>query len=261
MPRWFTLIAAFVAPVAVLGAAPVVDQSFPTTGTRAAVPAVGETAALRKMQADLTLENEQLRNELRELRGQIEVQTHELESLKTRNREALADADKRLRELERRAAPAAESVGKPAAVAPSAAEQEEYQAAFNLVKQGYYEKAGKSFREFIAKHPSSELAGNAQYYIGWAQYSVRNFKPALEELTKVVDKYPSSAKVPDALLMIGYTHHELGALDKARVVLQQVVSRYPNTTTAKSAEKRLADIKAAESKSKGAEPKSGNTKK
>lgn len=251
MPRRFVLFAAFVAPLVVLAAAPVVDQSIPATGARSGAPPVPETAALRKMLADLTLENEQLRTELRELRGRIEVQAHELESLKSRNREALADTDKRLRELERRAAPAsapppaaAESpVPTTVASSPTPSEQQQYDAAFNLMKQGYYEKAGKAFREFVARHPSSDLAGNAQYWVGEAQYVVRNFKVALEEFTKVVDKYPSSAKVPDALLKIGYCQHELGALDKARAALQLVISRYPNTTVAKSAEQRLAKIK------------------
>lgn len=247
------------------GAAPVVDQSTQagaaarSSGGYASAPvrtgpAAAETIALRRQLADLTLELEQLRVEVRELRGQLESQTHQTESLKTRNREALADIDKRLRELERRgsSAPGAAAVvpdsGKATATPATATEQREYDAAFRLLKEGYYEKAGKSFREFVAKHPHSELAGNAQYWVGEALYVVRNFKPALDEFSKVTDKYPGSPKVADALLKVGYCQHELGNLDKAREALQQVMARYPNTSTAKSAEKRLADVKAAEAK-------------
>jgi len=246
---------------AAVAAAPVVDQSTAATPVHTA-PAASDTVSLRKQLADLTLEIGQLQAELRDLRGQIETQTHELESLKTRNREALADMDNRLREQERRSAPAAPNSGAPANGAgkaamplPTPAEQQEYDAAFGLMKQGYYEKASKSFREFIAKHPSNELTGHAQYWVGEAQYVARNFKPALEEFTKVVDRYPSSPKVADALLKIGYCQHELGNLDKAHEALAQVISRYPNTSTAKSAEKRLADVKVAEQKQKAAEPK------
>jgi tol-pal system protein YbgF len=246
---------------------PVTDMSTRAPGAGTAAPGGGagaaDTAAMRKIMADLTLELDQLRTQLRELRGQYETQAHELESLKSRNREALSDTDKRLRELERKAtpatgtapdAPAPKEAAAPVATAATAGVQQEYDAAFGLMKQGMYERAAKSFREFIAKHPSSELAGNAQYWVGEAQYVVRNFKSALEEFTRVVDKYPNSPKLPDALLKIGYVQHELGNLDKARQSLQQVVSRYPNTTSAKSAEKRLADIKAAEAK-KAPEPK------
>jgi tol-pal system protein YbgF len=249
--------------------APVTDLSTPRAGQqpiqaqaqtapRAGTPAPAAESALRKQLADLTLELEQLRAELRELRGQLEVQTHEFESLKNRNREALADTDKRLRELERKAAPAAAGPdAAPTTALPSAGEQQEYDAAFNLMKQGNYDRAAKAFREFVARHPDSDLAANAQYWIGEALYVVRNFKQALPEFTKVVEKYPSNLKVADALLKIGYSHHELGALDKARAALQQVISRYPNTASAKAAERRLTDVKAAEaraaeSKAKGA---------
>jgi tol-pal system protein YbgF len=250
-------IAGLLPAVALAQRAPVTDLSTRSgsTSTAAAAaaptPAAAEAAALRKAMADLTIEVDALRTELRELRGQLEVQTHELESLKTRNREALADTDKRLRDLERKATPAAtaapETAG-PVAAPASADEQQQYDAAFALMKQGQYEKAAKAFREFIAKHPSSDLAGNAQYWVGEAYYVVRNFKQAIDDFTKVVDKYSTSSKVADALLKIGYSQQELGALDKARAALQQVVSRFPNTVSAKSAEKRLADIKAAEAK-------------
>lgn len=232
--------------------APVTDMSTPARSTvGAAAAASTDTAALRKSMADLTLEIEQLRAEVRELRGQLEVQTHELDSLKNRNRDALADTDKRLRELERKAAPApaptAEAPAK-AEAAVSADEQKEYDAAFGLMKQGQYDKAAKAYRAFLTKHPKSELAGNAQYWIGEAQYVVRNFKQAIVDFSVVVDKYPTSLKVPDSLLKIGYSHAELGANDKARTALQQVVTRFPNTVTAKSADKRLAELKAADAK-------------
>lgn len=262
-------IAGLVPAVALAQRAPVTDMSTRAAASTpgAAAMAPGETA-LRKSLADLTLELEQLRAEMRDLRGQLEVQTHELESLKNRNREALADTDKRLRELERKAAPAAGSASsgdtaeQPAASAPpSAKEQQDYDAAFGLMKQGNYEKAGKAFHVFLTKYPSSELAGNAQYWIGEANYVVRNFKQAIDSFSKVVEKYPTSLKVPDALLKVGYSYYELGVMDKARASLEQVVSRFPNTVTAKSAERRLADIKAAEAKGKTGNAANAKSKK
>jgi tol-pal system protein YbgF len=211
-----------------------------------------EMTALRQSIADLTIELEQLQTEVRELRGQIEVQTHELDTLKSRNRETLADMDKRLREAERRASSSVATP--PSAPADGAAvtgnEQQEYEAAFALLKQGNYERASNSLREFLVKYPKSELAANAQYWIGASQYEMRNYKQAVEEFGKIVDKYPSSPKMADALLRLGYSHHELGALDKARETLQQVITRFPNTAQAKSAEIRLTEVKAAEAKAK-----------
>jgi tol-pal system protein YbgF len=110
------------------------------------------------------------------------------------------------------------------------------------MKQGLYEKAIKAFREFLAKHPASGLADNAQYWVAEGNYVLRNYKLALEEFTKVLN-YPQSTKAPDALLKIGYVHYELGAWDKARKALTEVQERYPGTSVAKLAAARLDKMK------------------
>ncbi len=211
----------------------------------------------RKALADLLLQLESLQNEVRRLRGTLEVQEHKLKQLEQRSREAMADMDRRLRALERRGAgspsaagppPALEVQGgsgpmPPAAAAMPVAEQEQYDAAFHLLKQGLYERAAKAFRAFLAEHPQSALADNAQYWIGEAYYVTRNFHAAREEFAKVVKHYPASPKVPDALLKIGYCHYELAEWGKARETLNEVVKRFAGTTVAKSAEQRLAKMK------------------
>lgn len=227
--------------------------------------------------AELVVQIEALQTELRRLRGQVEVQGYQLERLKAGNRDLAADFDRRLKEIENRASggvgalpstsaagvlpsagsatgagappvapPPTATVKPPASTAPTipatAAVQKEYDAAFALLKQGLYERAAQSFREFITRHPRSQLADNAQYWVGEASYVLRNFRLAEEEFTKVLNEYPNSPKVPDAMLKLGYSLHENGAVDQARTTLNQVVARFPNTAAAKSAEQRLARL-------------------
>jgi tol-pal system protein YbgF len=178
------------------------------------------------------------------------VQGHELNQLKGRQRALYDDLDTRLREAERRGSATAPAAPAAAATAPdpsaprvtTASQQQEYDAAFNLMKQGLYDRAVKSFRTFLAKYPDSGLADNAQYWIAEGNYVLRNYKLALEEFTKVVNN-PQSMKAPDALLKIGYVHYELGAYDKARKTLGEVQKRFPGTGVAKLAEVRLDKMK------------------
>lgn len=252
--------------VVMCGATATVLSQNAAQGRRAGPP-VAAAEPTRASLVDLMLQLESLQRELRELRGRIEVQNHELDRLRQRDRDLLADFDRRLRELERRGTttvpytpPGAAAGGTPAPMTPpaptsprapaapaaplpaAAQEQQDYDAAFNLLKQGYYERAAKSFSEFIQKYPRSGLADNAQYWVGEASYVVRNFRVALDEFQKVLTKYPSSPKISDALLKMGYCYYELGAFDKARETLTQVMTRFPNTTVAKSAEIRLAKM-------------------
>ncbi len=227
--------------------------------------------ALRQSMLDMQQQLDQLQTEQRQLRDTVEVQVHEIEQLKTRQHDLLSDMDRRVRDLEHRGpgdagvgagpsagglSPSADGVTVPPAagvpvaarggranVPPSAAQQQEYEAAFDLMKQGNYERAIKSFRTFVAKHPDSSLADNAQYWIAEANYVLRNYKLALEEFTKVLALYPDSAKAPDSLLKIGYVHYETAAYGKARSTLNDVIARYPNTTAARLATARLEKMK------------------
>lgn len=213
-------------------------------------------APTREALLDVMSQLDALQNEVRQLRGQLEVQGHELERLKSRQRDAISDVDQRLQAIERRAPAAAgtsPSSGPTTIVTPpissggvsappSGSEQQAYEAAFALMKQGQYERAAAGFRDFIARHPKSALADNAQYWIAEAAYVTHNYKVARDEFEKVLSRYPNSPKTPDALLKIGFSHYELGAFDKARETLNQVTSRYPNTPAAKSAEARLAKM-------------------
>ena len=230
----------------------------------ASAPASVNEQALRQSLVDLNRQLEELGSEVKQLRNANEVQGHELEQLKARQRDVFEDMDRRLRDVERRAvaAPAEASAdpveakdnkdgkdsktGKAGAGAKrgtAADEQKEYDAAFALMKQGYYDRAVKGFREFNSKHPQSALADNAQYWSAEGNYVLRNYKVALEEFNRVVSEYPQSTKIPDARLKIGYTYYELGKYAEARKVLGDVSTRYAKTTVGKLAVARLEKMK------------------
>lgn len=214
-------------------------------------------ANTRETLLDLLRQLEELQTEVRQLRNTVEVQGHELEQLKNRQRTLYDDLDKRLREAERRSAAVVATPAPPAAPATTtttvlsapaaprvvtAPQQQEYNAAFELMKQGLYDRAVKAFRAFVAKHPDSGLTDNAQYWIAEGNYVLRNYKLALEEFTKVVSA-ANNPKAPDAFLKIGFVHYELGAYDKARKSLTDVQERYPGTGVAKLAAARLDKMK------------------
>lgn len=225
---------------------------------------------------DMLQRVDELADEISQLRGDLEVQASELEGIKTRQRELYLDIDRRMRDLEDRVvsqsgAPAivpvpvtstaTGSTGSAAvtgstgttdtggsttlvvpAVQPSAdvnAEKAAYQLAFDSLKEGRYKKAKQQFSQFLKDHPDSIYAGNAQYWLGEANYVTRNFKQAVAEFKQVLKLYPSSAKIPDAMLKLGYTHYELKQYGEARTVLQDLRTRHPSSTAARLAGKRL----------------------
>lgn len=145
--------------------------------------------------------------------------------------------------------PGAMPVTAPGGAAPAVAEADPaqerpmYQAAFDLLKAGQYDKAISAFQEFLVLYPDGTYAGNAQYWLGEANYVTRRYDVAVAEFGKVMEQHPESGKLPDALLKLGYTYYELGDWDKARKTLTDVAARYAGATVAKLAERRLQKMR------------------
>jgi tol-pal system protein YbgF len=108
----------------------------------------------------------------------------------------------------------------------------------NLEKRDYRIAIGR-FKDFQKKHPKSNLAANAQYWIGESHYALREFDQAIIEFDAVRTKYPEAAKVPAALLKQAYAFAELGENPNARLLLQEVVEKYAQTPEATQAKQKL----------------------
>lgn len=126
---------------------------------------------------------------------------------------------------------------------PMSKERKDYQKAFDLLKEGRYNKAKTAFKEFLIKYPTSSYAGNAQYWSGEANYVTRQFATAMQEFRQVITKYPASNKVPDAMLKLGYTFYETRQMDNAKQILTELVKRFAKSTAARLAKKRLKRMK------------------
>lgn len=178
-----------------------------------------------------------LKQELARLRGQIEVQTNQIETLDRRQKDLYVDLDTRLRKLETQAK---EQEKQAAAAADPANEAKAYEAALNQFKLGNYQSSVAAFQNFLAAYPNSAQVSSAQYWIGNAYYALRDYKTAIAAQQKVLASWPDSAKAPDALLNIASCQAELGENKAARDTLQALLKKYPGTQAAEQAKQRLA---------------------
>jgi len=244
------------------------------------------SAPLEAQEADpsvvtnLVIQVQEMQDEVRSLRGQLEEQSRELENLKRRQRDQYLDLDQRLSQVRNAqpvttggpvvtaprgptVSPAEDSpevrdpmesqsqvvpIGQPAAqtqAAPVSAADEKatYDQAFQALKELRYADAAEDFQSFLDQYPNSEYADNAQYWLGESYYVTRNYDIALTAFESLLNQYPESPKSPDALLKIGYTHYELEQWDSARAALTQVQENYPDTTLSRLAENRLRSMR------------------
>lgn len=196
---------------------------------------------------DLTVQVDALQRDAAEMRGRTESVEYDAEQTSGRQRDLYVDLDERIRLLEERT----QGVVTPVNVldggslapgqlpVPSGSDRDNYQAAFELLKQQRYEPAAMAFQQFLVSFPDSQLADNAQYWLAESYYVTDQFDEALKQFSIVINQYPDSRKVPDALLKMGYCNYELERWDDARAALGRVQSEYADTTAARLAEQRL----------------------
>jgi len=196
---------------------------------------------------ELSQQLERLRQEVTQLRGQLEVSANEVQMASKRQRDMYVDLDTRMRRLEVPAAAAAVApAAAGAAVAASEAtdvEARAYEAAQGQRKIGNYQGAIAGFRNFLSQYPKSTLSHRAQYWIGDSYYNLRDFKNAIASQQRLISAFPDSASVPDALLNIASSQIELGEAAAARRTMDGLIARYPASEAAEKARRRLATLK------------------
>lgn len=114
-----------------------------------------------------------------------------------------------------------------------------YRTSYNDYINGNYDLAISGFQEYLKKFSSSEMAGNAQYWIGESYYSLKNFVKASEEFDKLINNYPKSNKVTSALLKKAYSYIEIERTNEAKEQLKDLIKRFPLAAEAKLAEEKL----------------------
>jgi tol-pal system protein YbgF len=136
-------------------------------------------------------------------------------------------------------APAGGSV-MPTGPAPSA--DTLYSNGLRDIRSGKWDLARAEFQDYLRYYGSTDLASNAQFYLGEIAYSQKNFDQAIGEYDKVLNNYPKSFKLAPARLKKGMALVELGQKTSGVRELREVVKRYPGTEEDRLARAKLKEL-------------------
>jgi len=234
--------------------APVDDLSVarpPVTSTVAAATAnmdLAERVALIErllenrtdMQHRMQQQIDYLQSDIDELKGAIEVHTHQIETILERQRELYLEIDKRVDALKQQSPVANTAVTSAGNAQPLVDEATQYENAVNLIlKTKEYDRAIPAFEAFIAAYPNGEYTANAHYWLGQLLFNQQQWQAAKEQFETLVTQYTSSAKRPDALLKLGNIAQRENQTTVAGDFYRRVINEYPNSTARKLAEAQL----------------------
>ncbi|HUL15029.1 MAG TPA: tol-pal system protein YbgF [Terriglobales bacterium] len=110
------------------------------------------------------------------------------------------------------------------------------------ITSGKYDLARSEFTDYLKYYGDTDLASNAQFYLGEIAYAQKRFSEAVTEYDKVLNNYPKSFKLAPALFKKGMALLELGQKTSGVRQLREVVKRYPGTEEERRARAKLKEL-------------------
>ncbi len=117
-----------------------------------------------------------------------------------------------------------------------------FAAAYADYSRGNYELALSEFRQYVETYPDSELADNAQYWIGEILFAQKKYEEAVVELNRVSTLNPKGDKVAPALYKKSLVLVEMGKREEAIKQLQALIKAYPKSLEAGLAAQQLQQL-------------------
>ena len=125
-----------------------------------------------------------------------------------------------------------------------------YNNALRDYNSGNFDLASQEFNDYLKYYQNTDLAGNAQFYLGDIAYRQGNYEAAVKSYDTVLEQYPDGNKAAAAQLKKGYALLELGQRQAGVRELNALITRYPRSIEAQQAKDRLKKLGASSSTSK-----------
>ena len=208
-----------------------------------------QAAVNRKSLADQKALSDTMNADLRVLREKVDESNVRLGSL--------SEEVETVR-LTQSAAPAAAAPADPTAAAPAgtppapppaprpggfgASPSQAFETARSDYYMGNWSLAIQGFESFMKTFPKSDLADDAQYFIGETYYMSGRFQDAVGAYDLVIERHPSSNTLPDTYYKRGMAQKALGQAAAAKESLSFVIKTYPSSDAAFLAKQALDQL-------------------
>ena len=213
------------------------NQSLIKKGSEVTDKNQDELQVLRRSMLDLQNQIESLRADLAKSLGANESMLKSLSEWQREQKDKIQAQDDRLRKLE----PLKVTLdGREFLVEP--AEKREHDLALDIFRKGEYGQAAMQWSDFVRRYPQSGYKPTALFWLGNAQYAVKDYKEAMASFRSLVALAPHP-RVPESLLALANCMIELKDTRGARKVLEDLIKAHPESEAAAAAKDRLSRLK------------------
>jgi TolA-binding protein len=114
-----------------------------------------------------------------------------------------------------------------------------YDDAMRDKSSGNFDLSLRQFNDYLTWFGSSDLAPNAQYYIGEIYYAQKQYDQALQSFDAVLERFPNNAKTNDARFMKGQTLVQMGQRNAGADEFRALITEAPKSDVAGRARSEL----------------------
>ena len=115
------------------------------------------------------------------------------------------------------------------------------------IQSGKYDLARSEFEDYLKYYGKTDLASNAQFYIGEIYYKQNKNQEAIAEYDKVINNYPKSFKLAPARLHRATAMLKLGQKSSAIRELREIIKLFPGSEEDRYARAQLKELGATAS--------------
>ncbi len=122
-------------------------------------------------------------------------------------------------------------------------EKRQYDDALAGFRRGEFDRAAGGFAALMKRFPATGYRDSALFWMGNAQYALRQYKEAIASFRALVAASPQSPRAPEALLAIANCQAELKDKVAARKTIDELIRTYPKSEAAQAGKERLVSLK------------------
>ena len=105
--------------------------------------------------------------------------------------------------------------------------EDQFQAAFDNIRNKKWQDAKNSFEEFITKNPDNQLSGSAHYWLGELYILEKNYREAALIFAEGFQKFPESIKAPEMLFKLSQSLYQVEKTDEACKTMEKLIIDFP----------------------------------
>lgn len=108
--------------------------------------------------------------------------------------------------------------------------REQYDRAFQLLRESNFDEAETAFKNFIGKNPKDKLIDNAKYWLGETYYARGRFDAAAVAFADAYQAAPKGGKAADSLFKLGMALEGMNKREDACTTFVTVRTQFPHAT-------------------------------